>query len=390
MDQQHIVLTVDEALYLKLVELKWLVEEYRDMLIPCLSGLHISMNYLGVIGRHVSHSGLNELWVECDILGANDAQNVMGGKGYARAIMIHKLTLQAVWQLLLPRLNAFLRGIDLTLRADLLDLSTVIDADHIAHMVEKLTSDRFQQAMKDLIADDPTVEFWWSYMTKVSILLCLTRAQCDGLWDMHLYAFKWMLPFFFWYDHINYARWGSVYLAEMSYLPQEVLHDFQEGNFVVKRTDRQFNQVFADQSTEWLNATGKKSWGLIGITRISSAINRWALSFKLSNVIISQTATTMGRTPDGKEDVYTHSEDWNGARWLWCRQDSCFIETTWRISRWSWHIEEHNEQWFSHPRDLGFSPRCRIARTWTNEGLFSQTPVWAPRWPALESEITNS
>ena len=44
MDQQHIVLTVDEAFYPKLLELKWSVEEYIDVLIPCLGGLHISMN----------------------------------------------------------------------------------------------------------------------------------------------------------------------------------------------------------------------------------------------------------------------------------------------------------------------------------------------------------
>ena len=196
--------------------------------------------------------------------------------------------------------------------AELLHLSTVIDADHIAHMVEKLTSDRFQQAMKefaeDLIADDLTAELWWNYLTMVSILLCFTRAQHGGLWDLHLYAFKRMLPFFFRYDHINFARWGSVYLAEMSDLPQEVLHEFQEGNFVVKRTDRQFNQVSADQSTEWLNATGEKSGGLIGITSISSAINRWALSFNLRNVISSQTAMMLGLTPDDEEDEYTHNE----------------------------------------------------------------------------------
>ncbi len=82
-----------------------------------------------------------------------------------------------------------------------------------------------------------------------------------------------MLPFLFRYDHVNYARWGTVYLAEMSVLPPDVLHEFQEGNFVVKRTHRRFNQVSADQSTEWLNAIGKKSDGLVGITRVASAHN---------------------------------------------------------------------------------------------------------------------
>ena len=110
--QQHIVLTVDEALYPKLLELKWSVEEYKDVLIPCLGGLHIAISFLGVIGRHMSESGLSELWVGCDLLGANAAQHVMGGKGYARAIRTHKLTLQALWQLLLPRLYTYLDGAD--------------------------------------------------------------------------------------------------------------------------------------------------------------------------------------------------------------------------------------------------------------------------------------
>ena len=77
------------------------------------------------------------------------------------------------------------------------------------------------------------------------------------------YAFKRMLPFLFRHDHVNYARWVIVYLADKSVLPPEVVHDIQEGNFVVKGTDRRFNQVSADRSTEWLNAIGRKSGGLV-------------------------------------------------------------------------------------------------------------------------------
>ena len=312
MEQKHVVLTVDEALYPKLLELKWSVEEYKDVLIPCLGGLHIAMNFLGVIGRHMSESGLSELWVGCDLLGANAAQNVMKGKGYARAIRTHKLTLQALWQLLLPRLYTYLDGVDVTLRDELSNVCTTIDTDHIAQIVNKLTTDRFQQPMKEfpaaLAVDDPNAEFWWNYMTMVSILLCFTRAQRDGSWDLHLYAFKRMLPFLFRYDHVNYARWGTVYLAEMSVLPPEVLHEFQEGNFVVKRANRRFNQVSADQSTEWLNATGKKSGGLVGITRIASALSRWTLSYNLRTVIASQTKTLLSLTMDDEDDEYTHNE----------------------------------------------------------------------------------
>ena len=165
MKQQHVILTVDEALYPKLLELKWSVEEYKDVLIPCLGGLHIAMNFLGVIGKHMVDSGLSELWVKCDLLGANAAQHVMAGNGYAHAMTTHKLTLQALWQLLLLRLYAYLDGVDVTLRAVLSDLCQSTDADDIAQMINKLTTDRFQQPMKEFAAslalDDPNAVFWW-------------------------------------------------------------------------------------------------------------------------------------------------------------------------------------------------------------------------------------
>ena len=34
--EEHVVLTVDEGLYPKLMELKWYVDQYKDILIPCL------------------------------------------------------------------------------------------------------------------------------------------------------------------------------------------------------------------------------------------------------------------------------------------------------------------------------------------------------------------
>ena len=97
-------------------------------------------------------------------------------------------------------------------------------------------------------------------------------------------------------------------LAEMSVLLPEVLHEFQEGNFAVKRTYRRFNQVSADQSTEWLNAIGKKSDGLVGITRVASALSRWTLSYNLRTVIASQTTAMLRLTTVDEDDKYTHNE----------------------------------------------------------------------------------
>ena len=114
-----------------------------------------------------------------------------------------------------------------------------------------------------------------------------------------------MLPYFMRYDHINYAKWGVIYLAEMHQLPAEVLEEFQRGNFVVKRSGSTFNQVSPDQAQEWLNATGKKGGGIVGITKTPSALNRWALSYNHRSQIAVQTAMMFGIHDD---DNLAHKE----------------------------------------------------------------------------------
>ena len=78
----------------------------------------------------------------------------------------------------------YLDGVDVALRAALSEVCTSNDVDHIAQLVDKLTTDSFRDAMKGfaagLVVENPNAEFWWDYMTMVSILLCFTRVQRDG------------------------------------------------------------------------------------------------------------------------------------------------------------------------------------------------------------------
>ena len=67
------------------------------------------------------------------------------------------------------------------------------------------------------------------------------------------------------------------------------LSEFQKGNFVVKRSDQKFNQVDPDQAMEWVNGTGKKGGGIIGITKTTSALCRWTLSYNLRSHIANET-----------------------------------------------------------------------------------------------------
>ena len=57
-------------------------------------------------------------------------------------------------------------------------------------------------------------------MHLVSILLRFTRAIREGKWDLYLSSFSEMLPWFAVFDHVNYTRWGVVFLADMKLLPK--------------------------------------------------------------------------------------------------------------------------------------------------------------------------
>jgi len=60
---QHHALTVDAALFCKLMELKW-AKPYQEFLIVRLEGLHTALKFIEVIGKYVQFSRLREAWVE--------------------------------------------------------------------------------------------------------------------------------------------------------------------------------------------------------------------------------------------------------------------------------------------------------------------------------------
>ncbi|MES9880098.1 MAG: hypothetical protein ABW185_04375 [Sedimenticola sp.] len=308
LEQKHAVLTVDQALFPGLMELKWTRPQYRDVLIPRLGGLHTSMNFLKILGQHTQDSGLADVWTESGILGPNSTDKAMSGKSYSKGVRAHKLTLQALWQLLLPQVMSYIDEQDGDLKDDIVNAAKSDEPHGCDVLVTILTSADFCNHMDSFLrdkADDLNFQYWWQYMNMVCILLRFIRAQRDGLWDLHLSAFRDMLPFFHRYDHTNYARWGSVYLSEMNQLPEAVKNEFEKGNFVVKGSDQRFNQVDPDHSQEWLNGTGKKGGGIVGITKTTSALSRWALSYNLRALIATKTRALF---MVGHDDQMIHNE----------------------------------------------------------------------------------
>ena len=91
-----------------------------------------------------------------------------------------------------------------------------------------------------------------------------------------------MLPYFFAYDRTNYARYMTIYWAEMEKL--EVSHpavyeQLKNGAFCVQRGNVPFSMVPVDQTIEQtLNRATKTRGGLIGFSLKPGAVQRWIVA----------------------------------------------------------------------------------------------------------------
>ena len=303
--QKYVVLTVDEALFCKLMDLKWTIPEYQEYLIVRLGGLHTAMNFMKAIGQHMQSTGLLDVWIESGLLGKKTAEHALCGKNYEKSIRAHKITSQAMWQILLPQFMEYLQQNNAELKHE---IESADSEEEDNELIKTLSNQKFSEALAKFKQDDdhgPTFKLWYEYLEMVKVLLMFTRAQREGNWDLHICAFKQMLPYFHIYDHTNYAKWGIIYIAEMNRLPDEVLEEFRKGNFVVKISKSKYNQVDPDQSQEWLNGTGKRGGGIVGITKNVSALSRWALSFNLRSQIAADTKELYGLNFD---DTMVHKE----------------------------------------------------------------------------------
>ena len=97
-------------------------------------------------------------------------------------------------------------------------------------------------------------EFWVSYLHLVVIVLAMKRAFRKGDWDLHLSSIRNLTLWCFAYDNINYARYLSAYLSEMSHLEDEHRDGFthlKSGGFAVQLgEDNPFGKIAFDQACE--------------------------------------------------------------------------------------------------------------------------------------------
>ena len=285
--QDKVVVVFDQAIYAKALALMWKHKELADHVILRLGAFHTCMNFMSLIGKRFSEAGLSDLLVESGMMSRGSLPSVLSGHHYNKAVRVLKLLLECMFRL---HFSAFLESIDHDEKQALL-VQKVLDTAREVQV--NCTADSRKQLndlpeLNDLFIlynkykegnKGPNAEFWLSFIDMVSVLLKFIRATREGNWDLHLACLQAMVPWFFAYDHINYARCVSVYICDMKNLETsdpEIYHSLQNGGFTVQRSEHSFAQVSFDQTIEQtVNRDTKTKGGIIGFSTRKESVGKW-------------------------------------------------------------------------------------------------------------------
>lgn len=295
LNQSHIVITADLAIYSKAREILWNnPPDLKGNVTLMLGGMHLNMAYIASIGYIFGDGGLTSILTETDIYAQNTCKMMLEGKQYSRAIRGLTLAADALSRLFLKSLDNWCESypekqkfLTQSLKGIIEDLEN--DFKNCKHDKEKFNQffekiDLFQEIRESFIsfgcANSLTFKFWNSFLQAVELLWRLLKSERNGDFEAHLCAVNDTLPYLSAAGRNLYFKWIPVYLSDMEKLKSEVpeMYEFLAGgNFVVKKTnEKKFNCVASDMALEQsINKDCKSSSGIIGFSQQPGALLRW-------------------------------------------------------------------------------------------------------------------
>ena len=274
---------------------------------------------MGDIGTIMENSGLEDLFVESGIHGSAMVAKIFGGKAYNRGIRAHKLAFEALSRLKWKAFGNWLNehnkvneeeytpikeATDNLIRlfqSKDLDKQLVISRLNDLHDILSPLISLFDEFSEIEGLRSKTFQFWDRYLCMVSLLLDYVAAERDSRVDLHLESFAEMLFYDFVCNHHNYARRGTVYVAEMHIFQEEhpdIYEKFKERKHTIHRSpdpDKCFSGVWSDMGIEQsINKDCGTIGGLTSIKTNKAAMDRWFLTAHLKANVSSAFFSMLG------------------------------------------------------------------------------------------------
>ena len=227
------VVVLDQALYSKAMEIKWKHSgQFADVIVR-MGAFHTICTMLAIIGKRFQDAGFRDLCIESQVIAEGSVSGVLEGRRYSRAVRLHKVVYKALmrqawsgfWTWIAERHNKRRSSVDDTLSSLHSLHDNVSEAEFQQKIIESSffeVAELFERHMLFLRTDNGKLsQLWVSCLDLVDILLTLIRASTEGDWGLRLSSIRKLVPWCFAYDNVNYARYLSSCLSEMSHLEGE-------------------------------------------------------------------------------------------------------------------------------------------------------------------------
>ena len=100
--QQYCIVTFDLAEAKKVYYLVWQQPDFQNVIVR-MGVFHTICSIFGALGKMMKWSGLSEIVIEAGVCASGSLDKVMSGKHFNRALLVHKVMLEALERLLLEK-----------------------------------------------------------------------------------------------------------------------------------------------------------------------------------------------------------------------------------------------------------------------------------------------
>jgi hypothetical protein len=229
------VLACDQPLYAlaKKIQWQWPEKHGEQKLVVMLGGLHIEMAALRALGDWLEGSGWTSAIAQANVASAGTADSFLKASHVSRTRHAHQVTACAPHILMCKAYEVYVQGLG----------------------IDDVKLD-FQQWQESQCLACPHFRYWAITLEFQLTILLFVQSLRDGRFSLYKDTINQLLPWFFALDKVNYARWLTVHLHDMMSLGETcaaIEECFEEGFFVVRKTQRKFSALAIDHAHEQNN-----------------------------------------------------------------------------------------------------------------------------------------
>ena len=156
--------------------------------------------------------------------------------------------------------------------------------------------------------------YWHMSLELELLLFTFVQSLHTGDFDLYVDTLKKLTPWFFSLNHTHYTRWMSVHVCDMSSLSQThpyVAKDFQQGKFVVEKSQGKFSLITADHCHEQNSGVMKGEGGIIVLTQDANSLLKWAVAGPELVRVICEFETMMVGKQQNSAKRNHHEQTWS-------------------------------------------------------------------------------